>query len=471
MAINIPHSFLEQMQKLLGDEAKSLEDELLQSPKIGLRINLSKTESQSVINLLPFTFTPIEWCPSGYLIDPDSINITNSPGKHPYHAAGLYYLQEPSAMAVVEILNPKSGEHILDLCAAPGGKTTHLATLMQNQGLLIANEIHKQRARELADNVERWGSRNIVITNDTPEQLAIHFGEYFDRVLVDAPCSGEGMFRKSMSARRDWSPEYVQGCSIRQSDILNNAVRLLRPGGWLVYSTCTFNPLENEQVIARFINENNETFEIIQPKSYPGFDRGQPEWVNASICHLEKSVRIWPHRSIGEGQYIALMRKKGEAIFRSLPLQKSNLSREIFIIFHEFCQNTFKSKITDYFEDQQDRLYLRNNQLFMIPEKTPILSGIHTFVPGWYIGTCHKRRFEPSHAMALAISVKDAKSVLNFPFYSQIIEQYLNGESFVSPGESGWVLVCVDGFPLGWGKRVGSQVKNFYPHRLRRSGR
>ena len=229
--------------------------------------------------------------------------MTIEPGKHPYHAAGLYYLQDPSAMAVAELLDPQPGERVLDLAAAPGGKATHIAAKMQGQGLLVANEIHPKRAWELAGNLERWGAINVAITNETPERLAERFEDFFDRVLVDAPCSGEGMLRKGEAARVEWAPELVHGCALRQTTILEQAARLVRPGGRLVYSTCTFNPEENEGTVARFLDTHPE-FELIEPSRRPGF--------------FTRQARLARRR--GSGQALPLPRARGTRKGMPLPI-------------------------------------------------------------------------------------------------------------------------------------------------------
>jgi len=313
--------------------------------------------------------------------------------------AGLYYLQDPSAMAPAVLLDPQPGERILDLAAAPGGKTTQLAALMHGRGLLVANEIKDKRLGHLAMNVERWGAGNILITNETPERLADTFGPFFDRVLVDAPCSGEGMFRKDMGARRDWSPEMVQGCAVRQRNILHIAAKLVRPGGYLLYSTCTFAPEEDEEIIFDLL-ENAPGYEVVSLPDFPGFLRGKPEW-----------ARRQPRM-----------------------------------------------------EFSPDRLVVRGERLYLTPEEMPDLGGLRLVHPGVWLGTFKKGRFEPAHPLALYLKAGAVKNALDFKPGDSRLAAYLRGETLDSPGEPGWVLVCVDGFGLGWGKRVQGVVKNHYPH-------
>ena len=272
----IPSAFLERMARLLRDEYPAFLASYDMPPSIGLRVNTLKIAPEVFRQLAPFELAPVPWCSAGFTIVADDAE----PGKHPYHAAGLYYLQDPSAMAVAELLDPQPGERVLDLASAPGGKATHIAAKMQGQGLLVANEIHSKRAWELAGNLERWGATHVAITNERPERLAERFEGFFDRVLVDAPCSGEGMMRKGEAARVEWAPELMHGCALRQSGILEQAAALVRPGGRLVYSTCTFNPEENEGTVARFLDAHPE-FELIEPPRPPGFSPGRPDWLGA----------------------------------------------------------------------------------------------------------------------------------------------------------------------------------------------
>ncbi|MCX6035943.1 MAG: RsmB/NOP family class I SAM-dependent RNA methyltransferase, partial [Chloroflexi bacterium] len=253
--IPIPPLFLERMSRFLGDEYPAFAESLTHAPVHGLRVNTLKLSADEFRKVSPFPLGDgVPWCHSAFTLTPAALPVENGrgvrePGKHPYHLAGLYYLQDPSAMSAAELLGPRPGERVLDLTAAPGGKTTHIASLMHGQGLLVANEIKTKRLNHLVVNVERWGADNVVITNETPERVADHFGAFFDRVLVDAPCSGEGMLRKDMGARLDWSEEMVTGCAVRQTNILRVAAHLVRPGGHLLYSTCTFAPEEDEAVV------------------------------------------------------------------------------------------------------------------------------------------------------------------------------------------------------------------------------
>jgi NOL1/NOP2/fmu family ribosome biogenesis protein/23S rRNA U2552 (ribose-2'-O)-methylase RlmE/FtsJ len=399
----------------------------------------------------------------------------------------LYYLQEPSAMAAGEILAPQPGERVLDLCAAPGGKATHLAALMQNQGLLLANEITPRRAWELAENLERWGARNAAITNETPERLAAHFGEFFDRVLVDAPCSGEGMFRRNETARRDWSEALVQSCALRQASILEQAARLVRSGGRLAYSTCTFNPHENEEVVSGFLRRHAE-FELLEIPARPGFDSGRPDWLpeGAGRPDLSRAVRLWPHHAPGEGHFIALLQKTEGVELSANEVRRSfnKLDVSSLRIIVEFCQASLQAQ----FDPQ--RLFQVGSYLYQLPEGLPDLGYLKVIHPGWWLGTfkpggsmqraqreiASQRalamtgggRFVPSHALALGLRAEEALRRLDLPAEGTEVQAYLRGETLTSRGEDGWLLATVDGYPLGWGKRTGGVIKNYYPRGLRR---
>jgi NOL1/NOP2/sun family putative RNA methylase len=470
----IPAKFLDRMQILLGDEFSAFLGTYDQPASVGLRVNTLKLLPGAFQALSPFPLSPIPWSSAGFECC-SAISITGAaqPGKHPYHAAGLYYLQEPSAMAVAELLDPQPGERVLDLSAAPGGKSTHLLALMQNEGLLVANEIHPRRAWELAENLERWGARNVAITSATPRQLADHFGAFFDKVLVDAPCSGEGMFRKSEAARRDWSPELVHSCALRQGDILDEARRLVRPGGKLAYSTCTFAPEENENAIAGFLKKYLE-FELLEIPFRPGFSQGRPEWaeMGQSLPELRNTVRLWPHLASGEGHFIALLRKKGTPDRENLPARRASaIDKPTLRLLQDFCEANLAGdescarSLTNVAISAH--LFVSGSYLYVLPPGLPDLTGLKVIHPGWWLGTVKKERFEPSHALALGLKASQARRALRLELDDPQCKAYLRGETLENQGEEGWVLVTVGDFTLGWGKRVQGRVKNYYPHGLR----
>jgi NOL1/NOP2/fmu family ribosome biogenesis protein len=334
---------------------------------------------------------------------------------------------------------------------------------MQGAGLLVTNDIHPRRVYDLANNIERWGARNAVILNETPPRLADHFGAYFDRVLVDAPCSGEGMFRKDPPARAEWAPKLVESCAIRQDAILADAARLVRPGGLLAYATCTFAPAEDEGTLARFLAGQPE-FELVASPQFPGFAPGQPGWLtgNTPLPSLERAVRLWPHKAPGEGHFIALLRRGENDTPDQLPLfQPAHLPKEAQRDFDAFAGAALN------WQPDRDRLALLGSYGYLLPEGLPELQGLRVVRWGWWLGSFKKNRFEPSHALAAGLRSTEARQIL--PLFASQPETlaYLHGEVLAAPGLDGWVLVTVDGFPLGWGKRVQGRLKSHSPKWLR----
>ena len=457
-AVRLPEEFEKRMQKMLGDECTaflaSYEDDRMQA----LRINTCKVPvSDDYKSISPFNLCrPVPWAEAAFYYSKEE-----RPGKHPHHEAGIYYIQEPSAMAVAGMLEAKPGEIILDLCAAPGGKTTQIAAAMKNQGILVANEIHPQRAKILSQNVERLGFRNVIVTNEAPEKLAERFVGYFDKILVDAPCSGEGMFRKDEAARDEWSPENVAKCASRQDMILDCAVRMLKPEGRLVYSTCTFAPEENEGSICRLL-ERNSHMEIAKPKTYSHFSKGRQDWWENAPESIENTIRLWPHKLDGEGHYIAVLKKNGGCegdVKELVPLKEKLIPKE----YIEFAKQFFV-------EVPIGNFYMFGEQLYMIPDGMFSIDKLRTLRIGWHLGEIKKNRFEPSHALVLGADVFNIKNVAALSSEEQDIFLYLKGETFNSEGENGWCAVTVDGYPIGLGKRVNGLVKNHYPKGLRWQG-
>lgn len=317
MGVKLPLIFAERMERLLGDEFEQFMKSYEQSPHAGLRVNTLKISMEQFDEIAPFDLRPIPWCETGFYV-PHGVK----PGLHPYYHAGLYYIQEPSAMAPVELLQVKPGDRVLDLCAAPGGKTTQIAAKLQGKGVLVTNDIHAERTKALAKNVELYGVRNAVVLNESPERIANAFPHYFDKVLIDAPCSGEGMFRKDEDMVKSWEHHSVEKCVLMQRDILETAARLLAPGGTIVYSTCTFAPEENEAMIAEFLNVNRD-FVVRDISEETGFAPGRPEWVRQmmpekadetkDVLDLTRgTARLWPHLLEGEGHYVAVLQHRAE---------------------------------------------------------------------------------------------------------------------------------------------------------------
>ncbi|GAA4716791.1 RsmB/NOP family class I SAM-dependent RNA methyltransferase [Brevibacillus fulvus] len=470
MNIQLPQPFINRMQALLPDTFAEFLDSYQQPAAHGLRVNPLKLEAATLQRIAPFPLEPIPWCPTGFAY-PDGVR----PGKHPYHAAGLYYLQEPSAMAVAETLAVQADERVLDLCAAPGGKTTQLAGAMKGQGLLIANEIHPARAKALSENIERMGITNAIVFNETPEHLASLFPQFFDKILVDAPCSGEGMFRKLPEAIADWSEGKVAECHRMQTDILAAAAMMLKPGGTLVYSTCTFAPLENEQTIADFLADHPE-FELVPIEQARWFSSGRPEWATPERGELRLTARLWPHQLTGEGHFIAKLRKAEQAAAaagRETPgrqkqkkaaKQQSGL-KEAVSLWRKFAEELIPSLGAHLHDDHAFLLF--GEQLYYSPAPWLDLSGMKVTRPGYHLGTWKKNRFEPAHALALAVPVQAVNRTAPFAADDPALLSYLKGETITRAGEDGWTLVTVDGYAIGWGKQAGGQLKNHYPKGLR----
>lgn len=478
---NLPHAFVERMRALLGVEADALFVAYQRPPLTGVRVNLLKLRPEQLQRIAPWPLEPVSWCGEGFTVEPDA-----RPGKHAYHAAGLYYVQEPSAMAVVEALQVRPGQRVLDLSSAPGGKATQIAALLDGTGLLVANEVEGSRIKALGENLERWGARNVVLTNETPERLADHFGATFDRVLLDAPCSGEGMFRKRSIARSEWSEQHVAGCAVRQARILDHAVRLVAPGGLLVYSTCTFAPEENEQRIAALLAEQPGWTLVEIPKRH-GLSAARPEWAGATpLPTLTRAARLWPHLVAGEGHFIALLRNDSDTApptENPWPQPQGSLRRLFsgrsgaasprptasFAAASPVAVAAWQSfeRATLAVQLPVTRLLSHGDQLYLAPEAAPELDGLRVVRLGLWLGTLKPGRFEPAHALALALLAGDVCHTV--ALRGDDVLRYLRGEALRldQSGPDGWAMVTVDGWPLGWGRRVGEVIKNFYPKGLR----
>ncbi|MCM3131729.1 RsmB/NOP family class I SAM-dependent RNA methyltransferase [Paenibacillus polysaccharolyticus] len=360
MAVQLPLDFAERMQRLLGAEFESFIQSYEQSPHAGLRVNTLKISMEQFKEMAPFDLRPIPWCETGFYV-PHGVK----PGLHPYYHAGLYYIQEPSAMAPVEQLNVQPGDRVLDLCAAPGGKSTQIAAKLQGKGVLVTNDIHAERTKALAKNVELYGVRNAVVLNESPERIADAFPHYFDKVLIDAPCSGEGMFRKDEDMVKSWEHHSVEKCVLMQRDILETAARLLAPGGTIVYSTCTFAPEENEAMIAEFLNMNRD-FSVVHIAETAGFASGRPDWVREMLpeqaAETEEvldqtrgTARLWPHLLEGEGHYVAVIKHSDES--------NLEVAQELHEKKHGAGQRVPESGLLH--EPSEDRSFLRSASLPM----------------------------------------------------------------------------------------------------------
>ncbi|MGN0430839.1 MAG: RsmB/NOP family class I SAM-dependent RNA methyltransferase [Lachnospiraceae bacterium] len=462
----LPEAFLDRMEKLLQEEYPAFLQSFEGEPHKGLRINTLKTGVEEFLEKNSFSLGRIPWVENGFYY-----HAENQPGKPPFHEAGVYYIQEPSAMAPVPFLEVKPGERVLDLCAAPGGKSTQIAEYMQGEGLLVCNEIHPARARILSENIERMGIRNAMVTNESPQNLEKAFPGYFDKILVDAPCSGEGMFRKNEEASTEWSPENVMLCAQRQDEVLASAAEMLRPGGRIVYSTCTFAPAENEGTISRFLKEHKD-FSVVKADMPKGFVPGRAEWIKEPATGIENTMRLMPHKIQGEGHFLAVLQKEGA--WNENWKRSSAGGQEKGIKEKEYADFvTFEKK---YLKGSEFKgIYLLfGEQLYLAPEDMPALKGLKVLRPGLHLGTLKKNRFEPSHALALTLKKEEVVQYVELSV--QEAAHYLSGQTFAmedirlssadNPG--GWCLVCVEGFSAGWGKLAGNMLKNHYPKGLRK---
>lgn len=459
----LPQEFTDRMKNMLGEEYPAFEESYQKENYQALRVNPLKADRTLFARQAPFSLEAVPWELNGFYYAPK-----NRPGKHPYHEAGVYYIQEPSAMLPAGLLEVQPGERVLDLCAAPGGKSTQLGAAMDGSGILICNEIHPARAKILSGNIERIGIRNALVMNETPGRLQEHFAGYFDRILVDAPCSGEGMFRKNEEASKEWSRENVRLCAVRQDEILDCAALMLGAGGRLVYSTCTFAPDENEGSVSRFLMRHPE-FVIEGAAMKEGMEPGNPAWCDCPISQeqgdIKRTIRLWPHKIQGEGHYAAVLVKTGER--RVVARAESRFGEEKGIAEKE-CPQYLQFAEENLRTNLPGRLLLFGEQLYLMPEGTPSLRGLKVLRPGLHLGTMRKKRFEPSHALALALSAGEVCRSFDFSADGEGILAYLNGETFGADGEKGWYLITVDGFSTGWGKLAGGIMKNHYPKGLRK---
>ena len=461
----LPQAFVERMRESLGAETETFLESYDSPRAYGLRRNPLKMEREQFEAQMPFTLEKVSWAKEGYYYEHEE-----RPGRHPFHEMGLYYIQEPSAMCVVEVADPKPGEYVLDLCAAPGGKSTQIAGRMAGEGLLVCNEIVPNRAKILSQNIERLGVKNVVVLNHSPQELEMRFAAFFDRIVVDAPCSGEGMFHKEEAALTEWSPENVRMCAARQREILACAVNMLRAGGILVYSTCTFAPAEDEEMVEWLL------------ETYPELELWPIDTESLGISEgtLPGTGRIWPHRQRGEGHFVARLKKRGELLpHRSMvPLATEETVRSAskgkkgkkeragaersngWSCYEEFAAQMLRCELTG-------RRLEFGDQLYLLPGAMPDLKGMKVVRPGLHLGTNKKNRFEPSHALALALRATEAVQT----WETDTPEKYLRGETLsCDPSLRGWTLVTCQGQPMGWGKADRGMMKNHYPKGLRING-
>lgn len=451
--MNLPSAFTEKMKMILGAEYEKFQKSYEEPRNFGLRVNTAKISPAEFKKIAPFHLTEIPWVENGFYYEEQDF-----PSRHPFYYAGLYYLQEPSAMTPASRLPVSPGERVLDLCAAPGGKATELGARLLGEGLLVANDVSASRARALLKNIEVFGIPNSFLLNEVPSHISDEFEEYFDKILVDAPCSGEGMFRKDPDVAKAWDAQKPLACAKIQKDIILQAARMLRPGGMLLYSTCTFSPEENEQVIAYLLKERSD-MRLENIKGYTGFSKGRPELADGNP-ELEKCVRIWPHKMAGEGHFLALLKKEGEALPSKDRKERVKISKAERKILEEFFQDV-SGRI------QVDQMEVRKGQAYWRSGFTDEQKGLTFLRNGLYLGELKKDRFEPGQAFAAALKKEEYASVLDFDPMDERVIRYLKGETILVDDvpvkrKKGWQLVCVSGYPLGWGKLSGGVLKNKY---------
>lgn len=438
------NEFLEKIKLILNDEfedfLKCYEGESFR----GLRANTLKISFEELKDIIGFDLKKTPFCKNGGYI-PRNVK---SPGNSPLHHCGAFYIQEPSATSAVTMLNVQKGDKVLDLCAAPGGKSTQIAADLMGTGFLWSNEIVKSRANILLSNIERMGVRNAVVSCCHPEELCSKLEGFFDKVLVDAPCSGEGMFRKDCQAEREWSTEHVKSCAERQLQILNSAKKALKPDGVMVYSTCTFSKEENEQVIEKFLSENSD-FVLEEPN------------VSFGRRTMDYAVRIFPMDG-GEGHFAAKLRKKSEGEPAYYPVESESISKKdrenILCFFKDILVNDAILK----------NLKIINGKIYALPEYMPEVQGIQILRGGVLLGEIKKNRIEPAHHLFMALNKQDFKQTADFDVNSMEIIRFLHGEEInVDPDLKGYTAVCVNGITTGFGKASNGKLKNKYPKGLR----
>ena len=464
---DLPQSFLDSMKEILGEDYEAFLAGFDGQRQYGLRVNTLKMNLEEFERIAPFHLKKVPWISNGYFYEAEDV-----PAKHPFYSAGLYYLQEPSAMTPASRLKVQPGERVLDLCAAPGGKATELGAALQGEGLLVANDINTARARALLRNLELFGISNSFVTNEPPHVLAERFPEFFHKIMVDAPCSGEGMFRKNPAVVDSWQEKGPEYFSKLQREIIVQAADMLLPGGMMFYSTCTFSPLENEKTITHLLKERPD-MEIIPMEDYEGFAEGLTSYrgeVFDESCKLCR--RIWPHKMSGEGHFMALLHKKNGT---QQQVQQTVSQSSIWWKKCKGLNKEQKAAAEDFFSHvniayDEKRIDVRGDNLYYLPAPKYDGRGLHFLRNGLFMGEFKKKRFEPSQPFALALHAQDFDQVLDFPADDERLSRYLRGETLdvsdLIAGEKnrkGWQLVMVAGHPLGFGKLVNNNLKNKYP--------
>ncbi len=451
----IPESFKEKIKEMLKSEADEFFDSYNKEPFAGLRVNNLKISTNEFKNISPFSIREVPWTENGFYYD-----TLNKPAKHPFYYAGLYYLQEPSAMAPGAVLPINEHDKVLDLCAAPGGKSTQLGTKLNNTGLLVSNDISPSRAKALLKNIEIFGIGNVVVTNEAPYALAERFPEYFDKILIDAPCSGEGMFRKDKSVVKNYEQYGVEYYSKIQKEIILQAAAMLKPGGMMVYSTCTFSPIEDEGTI-KHLMDNCPDMEVVKI-NLDMLSDANPSWYEGCDEAVKNAKRLWPHKIDGEGHFVALLRKKGEAKANEIRQGKKNTKLPVeFLEFLENCNIEF----------DLGRFLVNKDKIYYLPEYEFNTDGLRIMRNGLLMGEIKTKRFEPSQALACRLKMSDYKNAISLKLEDSNVIKYLKGETLelsklvdadVSRLKEGYCLICVEGYSLGFAKYAKGTFKNKY---------
>ena len=453
--LKLSEEYLNKMRDLLGEEEFSAYLKSFDEVRLyGLRVNTAKITPEAFPELVSWDLKPVPWIPNGFYYEG-----TERPAKDPYYYAGLYYLQEPSAMTPAMLLPVEPGDRVLDLCGAPGGKSTELGVKLAGKGVLISNDISNSRAKALLKNLELWGISNICVTSETPDKLADVFGPWFDKILIDAPCSGEGMFRKDddmVKSYEERGPEYY---SEIQKEITDQAVRMLAPGGLLLYSTCTFSRCEDEEIICHIL-ENHQEMELIRLPLFEGASGG---------IGLDGCIRLFPHKIKGEGHFISLLRKNGGGAERTAAGSRERSRTEP----QGKKGPALPTELTDFLalmnrEFDDSRIMIKNDSVYYLPENFVPAKELRYLRTGLLLGELKNKRFEPGQALAMTLHAKEFRQTISWKKEDDRVIRYLKGETIsLTPEEGpvkGWCLVCVDGYPLGFAKGTGMALKNkYYP--------
>ena len=455
----LPTAFEARMRELLGPEAPAFLDSLRGPAQRAVRANPLKLDPADLPGLLGIDPDPVPWCPEAFFL-PQGVRV----GDTLAHAAGLCYVQEPSALAVGAALDVRPGQRVLDLAAAPGGKTTLAAGRLGDRGVVVANEVQRGRVQALADNLDRWGSARTMLAAETVARLAERLPGAFNRVLLDAPCSGEGLFRRNPAAAAQWRPGHVRGSAERQRALLADAAALVRPGGVLVYSTCTFAPEENEQQVAGFLAAHPD-WELLELPAHQGFTPGRPDWSADGLPELARTVRLWPHHLRGEGHFIAKLARPGSGgRLPTGPLPTGPLpagpgaGRQAVV-------DAWRGFAADALEEEPAGVTVVGERAYLVPDPEVAGAGVRLVRPGLLAGRVRPGRFEPAHALAMAVGVATARRGRRLD--DAEAAAWVRGEALGHQGPDGWMVVGWNGWPLGWGRAAGGSLKNHYPKGLR----